>query len=277
MPFAATEEQPKDWAEFLCLLDDLKGEWLFRGAMATWNTESSLERACRQWGVALDGMPTVERKLLREFKRHPEVRGLVGDPDDDLEWFAIMQHYGTPTRLLDWTYSPYVALFFALSALLNKPGSHPNEDPKAAVWAIRSAWFDEMLPKRLDASERRKLESYTEKRDGPWFRALFVEPPRPAFVCTVNPMHLNQRLSVQQGMFLCPGDVSQTFEDNLAALGSLTDRSNARSFVIPRNMLGEWLERLHQMNVSARSLCPGLPGYASWLKHRIPFLPDYTV
>ncbi len=118
MPFCAEKEYPDSWGDFLKRLADLKGEWIFRGALADWNVETSLERACNHWELPLAQMPEVERKLLREFKRHPETRGLIGDPEDDLEWLALMQHYGTPTRLLDWSYSPFSALFFALDSLL---------------------------------------------------------------------------------------------------------------------------------------------------------------
>ena len=141
MSFPAKEEHSKNWGEFLGLLTELDGEWLFRGAMSTWSAVPSLERASTQWGVPPTQMPDFERKLLREFKRHPEVKGLVGDPSDDLEWFSIMQHYGAPRRLLDWGYSPFAALFFALDSLLN---SNREDDAKGAVWAIRAAWFDEV-------------------------------------------------------------------------------------------------------------------------------------
>ncbi len=277
MSFPATEESPKNWESLLGQLASLKGEWVFRGAMAGWNAESSLERViCTHWGMPLVDAPIIERKLVREFKRHPEVKGLPGDPDDDLEWFALMQHYGAPTRVLDWSYSPFAALFFALDSLLNsRPDSDPLKDPKAALWALRAGWFDKVLPSVLSTSDLKKLETYTRDRDGPSFRALFVAAdPRVAFVYPVNPMHLNERLSVQQGLFLCPGDISQTFMANLGTLGALTDPANARSFILSRDILRESFESLHRMNVSARSLYPGLAGYAQWLKHRLPYLPD---
>ena len=51
------------------------------------------------------------------------------DPDDDFQWLALMQHHGAPTRLLDFTWSPYVAAFFALERATSD----------AAVWALNPA------------------------------------------------------------------------------------------------------------------------------------------
>ncbi|MBI3938526.1 MAG: FRG domain-containing protein [Betaproteobacteria bacterium] len=279
MPFPATEESPKSWCDLVGIFATLKGEWLFRGAMAGWDAEPSLERVCTHWGISFDKAPDAERKLLREFKRHPEAKGLPGDPDDALEWFSLMQHYGAPTRLLDWSYSPYTALFFALDHLLNsKPDPDPVKDPKAAIWAVRAAWFDEALSHVLSAENLAKLDAYRKapiKLRAAAFRALFLEAnPRIAFVYPVNPRYLNERLSVQQGVFLCPGDVSQSFMDNLSNVGFLADPANARSIILSRAVMSQCFESLHRMNVSARSLYPGLAGYAQWLKHRIPYLPD---
>ena len=57
-------------------------------------------------------------------------------PRDTVEWMALMQHHGAPTRLLDWSTSPYVAAFFALEEAV---------DPTAtcAIWAIDAAWCRE--------------------------------------------------------------------------------------------------------------------------------------
>ena len=52
--------------------------------------------------------------------------GHVPEWEDDFQWLALMQHHGAPTRLLDFTWSPYVAAFLALERAVDD----------AAVWAI---------------------------------------------------------------------------------------------------------------------------------------------
>ena len=71
-----------------------------------------------------------EERILRIFKRKAHHFLSAGPlPDDDFEWLALMQHHGAPTRLLDFTWSPYVAAFFALQratgdAAGGAPGTH---------------------------------------------------------------------------------------------------------------------------------------------------------
>jgi hypothetical protein len=54
------------------------------------------------------------------------------EPDDDFQWLALMQHHGAPTRLIDFTWSPYVAAFFALERTLTD----------GVVWAMNPGAID---------------------------------------------------------------------------------------------------------------------------------------
>jgi hypothetical protein len=81
--------------------------YLFRGhADAAWKLESSVERAANRWEHPLGALRQTESMMIREFQRqaHHYMRDLP-EADQYVDWLAIMQHYGAPTRLLDFTRS----------------------------------------------------------------------------------------------------------------------------------------------------------------------------
>lgn len=97
---------------------------IFRGQRRNWEMLPSISR---------NGSPEKilenEKKLFEEFKREGEPC-LHRVPDNDWDWLVVAQHHGLPTRLLDWTYDPIVALWFALENC-NENDSAPE------VWALR--------------------------------------------------------------------------------------------------------------------------------------------
>lgn len=101
----------------------------WRGQLdATWDLLPSLYRS---------GLASKEANLTGRFRLMAKVRtGDVPASNDPLGWLFLMQHYGLPTRLLDWSQSPLVALFFAVQ---------PPDDTDAAVWALH--------PTRMNALE----------------------------------------------------------------------------------------------------------------------------
>ena len=253
--------------------------WIFRGEKnAGWNLKTSLERVCAAFGrKSPKHGAKIEAILLREFKRRfhhyrPEV------PENDLEWLAYMQHFGAPTRLLDWTYSLHVAIYFALEI--------PDPDGYA-VWAINQDWLQEQSLEAIKKSyvyleaspdKRKSIERFLvsrpavpEEGDDSWFDKILVDrktPPR--FVFCANPFLLNERLTLQKGLFLALGNAKASFEDNLRALQG--SRGNILKFILPKRKRLEFLRHLDSLNINSATLFPGLEGFCHSLgvyHHRV--------
>jgi FRG domain-containing protein len=119
-----------DLERFLTGLDGGMDRWCFRGQhRPEWSLVSSLDRMVSR------GRRDAEAFLIREFQRSAQhfLRS-IPMKDDVLEWLALMQHHGTPTRLLDFTLSPYIGLYFALEHFPIDSGV--ETDVSAALWAI---------------------------------------------------------------------------------------------------------------------------------------------
>lgn len=273
MPLKPENKTVKTWSEFVKLAEtQFAGRWHFRGVLDNWSLEPSLHRAANDWAADFSELPDIERRMLRDFKRAYPSNPMQPRPekDDDLGWLALMQHHGAPTRLLDWTYSPFVAAFFALDYLL----SSPDRRRRAAVWALSAKPVEnEAIVVLLPSEELRcAFTEYSKTRAGPPFRAVFLDANPPVLFATpVNPYTLNERLVVQQGLFICPGDVRRRFDDNLLAVPGANRAANLKRILLPRAVLRDAFADLHRMNITYASLFPGVDGYARRFRHRIGF------
>ena len=271
------ERKFQSWQELLKEFDALTGlPFVYRGQCdADWPLKTSLERHVPK-GKTCSGAEDV---LIRDFKRraHVYVPPSQLPTDDVVEWLALMQHFGAPTRLLDFTESPYVAAYFAA------------EDAKRAfvIWAVDTLWLTERVGAVIIDSDPRIRERFAafvrehEALKNPPFAlgaALSVGHPedllrnRFTIVANVEPERMNERLSIQQGAFLCPGNVDKTFLENLEAMGDSGE--HVQKFIVPAAERETVLQRLRLMNITRASLFPGLDGFAQSFRQRLLEEPE---
>jgi hypothetical protein len=155
--------------------------WAFRGhARFDWELQPTIERLKKIYNVTGSG---AEEYVKNAFERR--AHQYLSDPParmENLEWLALMRHHGAPTRLLDWTRSPYVAAFFALDEADNKLES--------AVWAVnvqalKSAAREILVEAGVVGETSRAPFSFSECAI---FNAVFMGNANPAIVAPVQPI-----------------------------------------------------------------------------------------
>src|ERR1035437_9848006 len=146
----------ESWDDFLKIITGSPySNWAFRGhRKEDWPLASALSRYFRNFHIDRRAWPQQEGRILRIFKRKAhQFLEKPPDLDDDFQWLALMQHHGAPTRLLDFTWSPYVAAFFALERTL----------ADGVVWAMNPARIDSSrAPKqgRMDPRVKNNFDRY---------------------------------------------------------------------------------------------------------------------
>lgn len=264
----------RSWDEFRSFVrenEDRFQNWLFRGQLDPgWNLVTRLERAATRLGIRTESLRERELGMLRRFQREAHLHSSHIPPDfkDRVAWLAIIQHYGGATRLLDWSYSPYVAAFFALEDL--------QAEKACAVWAIDQEWLWARAKARMSEEQLDGFKSdplfiqWPTSRKVLWTRA-HVRP----LVVPINPFRLNDRLAAQQGVFLVPADINQSFVDNLTAtFGDAASDGHALKIELTLSAvdLSKAVTDLHRHNVGRTSLFPGLSGLATHL-HQLLAVP----
>jgi hypothetical protein len=196
----------------------------------------------------------LETHLLRAFRKYA-ARGEV--PVDSVwNWLALGQHHGLPTRFLDWTYSPYVALHFVTSALR-------DYDRDGAVWCVDFVQAHRLAPPELRrALEREGANVFTTEmldRVAPDL-AAFEDIGREAFVVFVEPPSFDERIVNQYALFSLASDPLLALDDWLEAHEGLL-----RKIVVPAELKWEIRDKLDQANMTERVLFPGLDGLSRWV------------
>jgi hypothetical protein len=197
-----------------------------------------------------------EAWMLREFKRAAYLHcSQLPEPNDYLEWLALARHYGMPSRLLDFSYTFYVASYFAYSGKRN--------DKHGFILAINLDELKEKTEAELSSWGFSPPQEDWDFHNRVIFRE-FAFKERPLWVAPVAPGRKNERLLNQQGLFLCPGSIEQTFEENLSA--TLDKRVDSKLICLHQGLRTDGIQDLRRMNVDMRGLYPDLTGFAQSMR-----------
>ena len=257
----------------------------------TWRLWTAYERRQRVQN------PMREQKMLDRFISQAGI--YVGDlptREDYVSWFSLMQHYGTGTRLLDVTRSRYVAMFFALTGMID---SGCKED--GVVWVFKTYgsnlnFYNALMTTEaspcLDVREDPLTQSLEEyKTLGRRFANEFIrsdwgmeirdeisdglvkrhrERMKPFLeeggVMQIVPAKTNKRMVAQAAEFLMPITLRKSFEENLCSKVCGWDGKRCvpgvAKLIIPKEMIDEFWGKLNEMNITYQTIYPGIEGLA---------------
>ena len=263
----AQTEQAKTVVEYIQVVQRVRRAWgaeTYRDQAEVWfrgvdkNTHSLVPGIYRR--AACD-----EETILTIFEQ--KAAGLLDwQPDSDWGWYFLMQHYGIPTRLLDWTENPLAALYFAFwkgkgettpsvwmmeAGTLNKIAGGEDEiivpePPREGVDSFSQYW----LPKHCMTVEPTMFqfngEDYTNAKP-----------------LAIQPKHIDRRIAAQQSVFTIHGIERDGIE-------SVFERAGANMLVrididTVKSRAG-MLDELATLGVSEVSFFPGLQAFANDLK-----------
>jgi hypothetical protein len=204
----------------------------------------------------------LEDDLVRNFRKYAHQSQSPGN--SWWNWLALAAHHGLPTRLLDWTFSPFVALHFAtekydlfhldgvvwminfveLRRFLPPDLNNLLEQDGASVF---TAWILDRYARSLDEFDSRTAESGGTC-------VIFFEPPS-----------LDERIVNQSALFSMMSSPVVQLEDWLRE----HERENpklCRKIIIPASLKWEVRDKLDMANVTERVMYPGLDGLSAYLK-----------
>lgn len=185
--------------------------------------------------------PPPESVLINRFRQNANLL-VTNRLDNDFDWLFVMQHYGVPTRLLDWTESPLASLYFATLG-------HPKAD--ADVWALFPLKLNHHASKR--PKDAKYVPSFNDTEIVGNYSTLSIETTP---LEDINPLAVmatrnNSRIQAQLGVFT----ISHLSKIPLETIGN---KNHLLRFKIPASAKLQIRKQLRRLAVSKFTLFPEL-------------------
>lgn len=240
------------WEEFLSIVSEGPfTQWAFRGhANADWRVWSTVSRELKNRRVHPDHWLEQEHRNIWIFQRKAShYLNDIPEVTDTPRWLALMQHHGAPTRFIDFTWSPYVAAFFALV----------SSTTDAAVWAINAPLLGTFAygPRSPGGDRPPSPNEFLQK----------VGVDRAKGISVGEPYFKNRRIIAQSGTFVIPYDITRPVDEILAKRPNLI----AKFVLQGASLRKQTLRELYRMNITEATLFPDLDGLARSLKYELEY------
>jgi len=181
-----------------------------------------------------------EKTILERFKN--QAVGLVDPlPKSEWEWLALAQHHGLPTRLLDWSANPLVALFFAVGEPMTELDIEKEKLTKKDYKGDAAFYFLTIKSAFVNTSE-------------------VTKPLEHKYVGIYKPAHISERIRAQSGLFTIQPEPNQPLDERLNSRA-------VRKYLIPYSAREEIRKELRLFGVHQASIFPDLDGLSSYLQH----------
>ena len=219
--------------------------FIFRGqARADWSLQPRLMRALEGKGFSPAESIVVEDLIRSDFIAEAHLHAppaALSDRRDIVVWWSLMQHYGAPTRLLDWTRSLYIAAYFAVRTHSDTPG---------AIWILHARTVERVMEKRYGA--------LTTTLDG---QEAFRDAAAPPALYFPDPLFKTDRMAAQQTAFTMSPQIQS---DHAAIIDSVVPIAESepkflKVLVEPKAKM-DIMRRLRHVRITARALFPGADG-----------------
>lgn len=243
-------------SEFVKCTAGIRSDWfpdddpwgpLFRGQQrASWGLSPKLYR---DYGDYKDlKRDQIEDEIREEFAVRAPILSEGRPASDPWEWYFLMQHFGAPTRLLDWTEGALIALYFAVR---DNPGLYD-----AAVWVLDPYTLNRRAISREEmyAPGESGLSAQDLRRIAPWLPNRFSRRSTiPAKPLAVYPTHSVRRISSQRSSFTIHGA-------DPAGLDKLAGGSLLIKIVIPSFRVSSIKRDLETVGIDEATIFPDLDG-----------------
>lgn len=203
----------------------------------------------------------LEPHLIRNFRKYAQITtsSLQIETNSIWHWLSIAQHYGLPTRLLDWSYSPFIALHFATCDM-------SKMEIDGAVWKVDYVGAHGLLPKAQKTSiDRHGAQVFNVEMLAETMKTLQdldgISTPNEDYAFFFEPPSIDARIVNQFAYFSALSNPELSMDDWLIAHPTLWTK-----IIIPGGKLKwEIRDKLDQSNITERVLFPGLDGLSAWL------------